>query len=92
MNELTLRHGRSGMATGHPPSAWNRLCALWRRCGARHVEGSRRRRELRALRVMSDATLRDLGLERSEIASIQAEIDGRTAATRMRVMQHERGC
>ena len=91
MNELTLLHG-GAIATRHPPSAWYRLCALWRRWQAWHAQGSRRRRELRALRELSDATLRDLGLERSEIGSIQAEIDGRAAATRVRVLQHERGC
>jgi hypothetical protein len=36
--------------------------------------------------ALDDATLRDLGLSRSELASYQAEAEGRVEATRRRIV------
>ena len=46
---------------------------------------SRRAARRRAMHQMSDATLRDLGLHRSEIDSCWAESEGQTQATRLRL-------
>jgi len=92
MTELTLPHGRTGAPMGHAHSTWQRLRAHWQRWRDRQVAATRKRREWQALRELGDATLRDLGIARSELGSIQAEIDGHVEATRMRVHRHERRC
>jgi uncharacterized protein YjiS (DUF1127 family) len=90
MTGLTLGHGHGGRPVERHLLAWHRLRALWRRRLDRQAEVRRQRRELCTLSGLSDATLRDLGLARSELGSIQAEIDGRATATRMRVWRYER--
>lgn len=50
---------------------------------AQRRQRASRRRELQGL---SDAILRDLGINRAEIDSLLAEADGRAAATRVRVL------
>jgi uncharacterized protein YjiS (DUF1127 family) len=54
----------------------------------RAVERARQRREARAtydvLRELDDRSLRDLGLDRSELASLSAELAGETERTRIR--------
>jgi len=49
----------------------------------------RRRAELRQLQSLDAATLRDLGLTRSEIGSVHAEFAGLASATRRPVLEHE---
>jgi hypothetical protein len=49
-------------------------------------ERAARRARLRALQSLDAATLRDLGLAHSEVASLHAEIEGRAEATRMRAL------
>jgi uncharacterized protein YjiS (DUF1127 family) len=63
-----------------------RAAALLRLAG-RHA---RHRAEIRQLQALDAAALRDLGLTRSEIDSVQAESAGRAAATRRAFAEHER--
>jgi hypothetical protein len=61
----------------------NPFAALWR-----DVVGSWcRARAAARHEPIDDATLRDLGLSRSELASVQEEAEGRVAATRLRVIR-----
>jgi len=92
MTELTLQHGRTRTTWGYALSTWHRLRALWRQLLDRNAAALRRRREWGALCELSDATLRDLGIARCELGSIRAELDGRQAATRMRVHWHGLRC
>ena len=62
------------------PDAWHRLIALARRW-------QRRRATHFALRELDDHMLRDLGIHRSEITSVCAEIAGDAAATRMHTLR-----
>jgi len=48
-------------------------------------EARRRARENRELRALDASTLRDLGVDRSELPSYRVESDGRAAHTRLRV-------
>jgi uncharacterized protein YjiS (DUF1127 family) len=50
---------------------------------------SRYRAQARRLQQLDPATLRDLGLSRSEIGSLLAEATGRAPATRRQFVQHE---
>jgi len=63
----------------------HRAAALFRLVRRR----SRQRADLRQLQSLDAATLRDLGLTRSEIGSVQAEAAGRSAATRRPIVEHE---
>jgi uncharacterized protein YjiS (DUF1127 family) len=92
MTELTLPPGRTGAPMGHAPSTWQQLRAHWQHWRDRQVAATRRRGERQALHELSDATLRDLGIARCELESMQAEIEGQVEATRMRVHRHERRC
>lgn len=62
-----------------------RLRAWLADLNARRLESCARRAQLAELRGMSDAMLRDLAVDRSEIASIAAETSGAAASTRQRV-------
>jgi uncharacterized protein YjiS (DUF1127 family) len=53
------------------------------------VRRARHRAELRQLQALDAATLRDLGLTRSEIGSVHAESAGRAVATRRALAEHE---
>jgi uncharacterized protein YjiS (DUF1127 family) len=55
------------------------------RVHARQRQQARATRD--ALRTLDDHTLRDLGFDRSEIASVGAEIAGRADRTRVRTRQ-----
>jgi uncharacterized protein YjiS (DUF1127 family) len=73
-------------STGGPRRP-NALAALWR-----DIVGSWRYALARANEPrIDDATLRDLGMSRSEIASCEAEARGRVEATRLRVLRHREG-
>jgi hypothetical protein len=58
-----------------PPRAWRRLVAALRRLGAASAH-----------QRPDAAALRDLGLDASEWSSVHAELAGRAAATRRRVV------
>jgi len=58
--------------------------AIARRTSARHRQRQRARETYEVLRRLDDRTLRDLGFERSEIASVAAEIAGRAERARVR--------
>lgn len=62
-----------------------RAVALYRLLARR----ARHRSELRQLQALDAATLRDLGLTRSELGSVHAELTGRAAATRRAFVEHE---
>lgn len=62
-----------------------RAVALYRLLGRR----ARHRSELRQLQELDAATLRDLGLTRSEVGSVHAESTGRVAVTRRAMVEHE---
>jgi len=70
-------------------SVWSRL----RRFGAGLLRGwlayGRRRAEYAALARLDAATLRDLGIDRSEIGSLTAESRGASQVTRRRIVNHE---
>lgn len=51
---------------------------------------ARSRESLGQLQCLDDATLRDLGLARSELASLMAESTGRAAATRRAITEQPR--
>lgn len=74
-----------------PPAWLRRLGEAW--AALRHeLAGSWRYALARdAQRGIDDATLRDLGLHRSELASYCAELDGHAPATRRRVIIELRG-
>ena len=59
---------------------WHDIVGSWRcalvRCAPQRID---------------PATLRDLGLDRSELASYRAELDGHAEATRRRVIAEQRG-
>jgi len=68
---------------------WQRLWVAARRPAVvlvlRICHAQRRAREDRELRSLDAGTLRDLGVDRSELPSYQVESDGRAAHTRRRV-------
>lgn len=70
-------------------------CLRWARSWAalwHDIVGSWRYALARAAPQRIDpATLRDLGLHRSELGSYRAELDGRAEATRCRVIAQQRG-
>jgi len=74
-----------------PPTWLARLGEAW--AALRHdLAGSWRYAIVRdAQPCIDDATLRDLGLHRSELASYRAEVDGHAPATRRRVIAQRRG-
>ncbi len=49
----------------------------------------RRAAQMRQLQSLDASALRDLGLDRSEIGSVHAELHGRAALTRRIVVEHE---
>ena len=60
----------------------NPLAELWR-----DIVGSWQRARLQARQPgLDDATLRDLGISRSELGSFEAEASGRAPATRLRTL------
>lgn len=59
---------------------WRDLIGSWRSAIARSREPE-----------LDEATLRDLGISRSELASFGAEADGRVQATRLRILQQGSG-
>jgi uncharacterized protein YjiS (DUF1127 family) len=68
------------------------LARALRRAGAALRLVRRRRRQVAARRQLESldaAALRDLGLDRSEIGSAIAELQGRAARTRRIVLEHE---
>lgn len=65
------------------PSLLQRLAAAWRTGRERR----RLKRIERALPVLNEATLRDLGLARGELLSCWAEAEGLVESTRLRVLQ-----
>lgn len=82
MSATSARSSAPGYAADAPTSsrAMRRLRALVP-LARRWLRDARRQQELQQL---DDATLRDLGLTRSEIASVVSELGGRAAATRRR--------
>jgi uncharacterized protein YjiS (DUF1127 family) len=84
-SRLTLDAGRVGIVDA-AAAAIRAAVAFARRIEAR----ARRRRQAYAfreeLRGLDDNTLRDLGLDRSEIGSVASEMAGLTDATRVRAL------
>jgi len=62
------------------------LAAFARQSLARHRQRRQARSTYDALRQLDDRTLRDLGLERSEIRSVAAEVAGEAERTRVRAL------
>jgi uncharacterized protein YjiS (DUF1127 family) len=80
-----------------PPSPVARLARAFQRVGAYLRAAGMRYRHLRrakatydALRDLDDRTLRDLGFERSELASVVAEMSGTASPTRVRIERRYR--
>jgi len=72
------------------PAPWRALQAIADLLRRGHVAWRRQseaRRSYLALRDLDERSLRDLGLDRSELGSLVAEIDGRAGPTRVRVLQ-----
>ena len=72
------------------PAPWRALQALaelLRQCRAAWRRQSEARQAHLALRELDAHTLRDLGLDRSELGSLVAEIGGQAGPTRVRVLQ-----
>ena len=57
-----------------------------RRAYAHHRQRKKERAAYDALRHLDDRMLRDLGFDRSEIASVAAEVSGTAERTRVRVL------
>lgn len=81
MHELLIERG----APAHG-AAWRAVVApAWRRL-VRALQRLREDRRRRAdLRLLDAQTLRDLGIDRSELGSCAAEAEGRVERTRRRV-------
>jgi uncharacterized protein YjiS (DUF1127 family) len=67
--------------------AWPRLASAARAMIDAWCAMQTARARERALRLLDDRTLRDLGITRSEIASLVAEVDGRAEPTRIAAMR-----
>lgn len=67
-------------APGRAPASLHERVQAW-------LARWRTRRAEVALESLDDRSLRDLGLTRSELASVRAEVEGRVEATRLRVLQ-----
>jgi uncharacterized protein YjiS (DUF1127 family) len=80
----STRLGANACAPVFPATALQRLTRRLRALGRLVVRRNRSRHRLDELRNLDTATLRDLGLAASEVASVVAELDGRAAATRRR--------
>ena len=65
-----------------PASPWQRLRTGLGAWWERRQREARMQRDLRLLAQLDTTTLRDLGLERSEIQSLATELHGTAAATR----------
>lgn len=63
------------------------VAGMVRRAYARHLQRRKAGETRDALAYLDDRALRDLGLDRSEITSVAAEISGQAAYTRLRVLQ-----
>ena len=68
------------------PPFWSRLWAWLAYLNARRLESRARRAQMAELRGKSEAMLRDLAVDRSEIESIDAETSGAAASTRQRIV------
>jgi uncharacterized protein YjiS (DUF1127 family) len=87
MNATLTRFGHAA-AAAHAPFIAAALCALQHAWQAWRERFARRRRLARmqaALAELDDATLRDLGVHRTEITSFWAECEGLAAPTRQRL-------
>jgi uncharacterized protein YjiS (DUF1127 family) len=60
--------------------------SIARRAYARHLQRRRAKDTYDALRHLDDRMLRDLGFDRSGIASVAAEASGAAARTRLRLL------
>lgn len=74
----------STMGAGNRPSNWAlRIRTTYRKAKRAFVEWNIQRENIRALRTLSDHTLKDIGLHRSELTSLAA-LDGRDQTRRSR--------
>lgn len=84
----TLRQFGHAAVVAHTPLIAGALCSL-RHAWRRMREGSARRRRLAQMEValagLDDATLRDIGVHRSEIGSFWAECEGLATPSRQRL-------
>lgn len=97
-----LRMGAAAPAAARravPAGVWPRLGAIGLGFGlalgslaARIARRWRDRARSLRLQDLDDATLRDLGLTRSELSSLEMEASGRIEATRQRVRRPEGPC
>ena len=79
------------LSTPAPSRALQAVADLLRRgCAAWRHQAEARQTHL-ALRELDAHTLRDLGLDRSELGSLVAEIGGQAGPTRVRVLQSFHG-
>jgi uncharacterized protein YjiS (DUF1127 family) len=69
-------------------AAIDAIVAFARRAHAGHRQRQQAGAVYDALRELDDRTLHDLGLDRSEITSVAAEVTGRVEATRALLMTH----
>jgi uncharacterized protein YjiS (DUF1127 family) len=67
-----------------PDASWLRLARRVRAIGRLVARRRRAWRRYRDLQHLDERTLRDLGVTRSEIASVVSELGGQAAATRRR--------
>jgi uncharacterized protein YjiS (DUF1127 family) len=81
----------TSIQTLHAPTALQRfvhaLVAALRRTAAAWQRHRRRRAAMRELQALDDHLLHDIGLHRSEISSLVAEVIGAAPATRRATMR-----
>lgn len=74
----------STLGAGNAPSSWSsRIRTMVRGAKRAFVEWNVQRENIRALRTLSDHTLKDIGLHRSELTSL-AVLDGHDQTRRSR--------
>jgi uncharacterized protein YjiS (DUF1127 family) len=82
----------TSVQTLHAPTALQRfvhaVVAALRSTAAAWQRIRRRRAMLRELESLDDRMLRDIGVHRSEVSSLVAELVGAAPATRRAVMRH----
>ncbi len=76
---------RTSAESGWPAAPVHRLARRLRAIARLVARRRRARRRFDDLRHLDERTLRDLGITRSELASVVSELGGRAAATRRRV-------